>query len=353
MTITTTATHANNFNLMRLVAAWLVMFGHSFDLYGLGEDPLAQHLGAPPITFYALACFFTISGYLITASWEAQKSLWRYVANRLLRIAPALAIITLISVFLWGPALTALPLRDYFAQKETWKFLNNITIFSLHYNLPGVFTDQPSNVFNSSLWTIKLEFNLYLTLAAIGLLRLLRPSIILTFALCLLMVHGVIDANFTDASHPSHLLGFKYYKLEKFTLWGGFFFLGSAAFLHKALLPLRAPWFWAALTIGWGAWYLVPNGGHLLYLCLAYAVLYLGLSAPAVNIPLIQKNDISYGTYLYAYPMQQSYLLLVGSALGFLGFVALSTALTFAAGYLSWRFIEQPALRLKPRAKKA
>ncbi|MFI5206215.1 MAG: acyltransferase family protein, partial [Candidatus Paceibacterales bacterium] len=63
-------TRENNFDLLRLIAATLVIFSHAYPLTGNNNaEPLARFChGFVSFGGLAIACFFIISGYLITAS---------------------------------------------------------------------------------------------------------------------------------------------------------------------------------------------------------------------------------------------------------------------------------------------
>src|ERR1700744_1565293 len=95
------STHKNNFDILRLIAAWAVLFGHSFTLYGSHTiDPLVSALGYDASAALALSIFFIISGYLVTASWLKCKNPCSYFLHRLGRIIPALVVVIILTVFL-------------------------------------------------------------------------------------------------------------------------------------------------------------------------------------------------------------------------------------------------------------
>ena len=79
----------NNLNFVRLFGASLVLYGHSFVFLGLPE-PL--FLSLQPLGALGVLIFFTISGYLITESWDRDPNLSRFIARRMLRIFPALVV---------------------------------------------------------------------------------------------------------------------------------------------------------------------------------------------------------------------------------------------------------------------
>ena len=80
-----------------------------------------------------------------------------------------------------------------------------------------------------------------------------------------------------------------------------------------------------------------------LHLALPYIVFWLGLARPVAVPPL----DISYGTYLYAFPVQQAVVATAGPAIGAGGVVLAAAPLTVLLGLASRLWIEQPALRLR------
>lgn len=342
----------NNFTPLRLLSAWLILFGHSFDIMGKGNS------ARDSILFCAMSCFFIISGYLITASWEKTKNIpifWKkifsYMANRILRIAPALIVITIISVFIWGVLLTNLSLHDYFHNKETWAFFRNAAIWNMSYDLPGVFTNQPSVTFDGPLWSIPLEFRLYITIAILGLLSLTRPKMIAAIVITLIITGIVIGIVYMGIPHPKRIFFLKYFVIWHLTWLGTFFFLGSFAFLIREKIKFNYYWLILSFAVGGGIFLIMPYAPYLEYIAYipyAYIILYLALKAPVLNNSFIQNNDVSYGFYLYAYPIQQTYVYLIGDKLGFGLFVVICTIISYGAGYISWKYIEKPMLKLKP-----
>lgn len=163
----------DNFAAIRLLAALVVVFGHSFPLTG-SEGP--GYLGSPASTL-AVKIFFVISGYMISESWLRDPHIGRYLRRRALRIFPALFVLCLFSVLVVGPALTSADLATYLSHHGTWNYLTNIALYP-NYSLPGVFEGNiyPSAV-NGSLWTLPIEFSMYLLLPVLLLLPFQRITI--------------------------------------------------------------------------------------------------------------------------------------------------------------------------------
>ncbi len=80
--------------------------------------------------------------------------------------------------------------------------------------------------------------------------------------------------------------------------------------------------------------------------CFAYIVLLIALH-PKLRFPSIDRfGDISYGLYIYAFPVQQSMAYFIPQVKP-LNMFMLSTVITVFLAILSWNCIEKPALRLK------
>ena len=124
-----------------------------------------------PVPALGVILFFSVSGYLLRQSREADRNLPRYLAKRTLRIFPALIVVTLVSIFVLGPALSSLTVGDYFQNPGVWDFLRNIILFPV-YALPGVFDGNIYPVaVNGSVWSLPAEFACYLLVPIVGLLR--------------------------------------------------------------------------------------------------------------------------------------------------------------------------------------
>lgn len=90
----------NNFNIIRFIAAILVLYSHSYPLYGhkfIG--PVEQFFGKS-WGGLAVHVFFISSGFLIMGSFVNSKSIGNFIVSRLLRIYPALIVSVLFCVFI-------------------------------------------------------------------------------------------------------------------------------------------------------------------------------------------------------------------------------------------------------------
>ena len=226
----------DNILLLRLLAALMVVFGHCV-LAGPGTRVYAMLRELVPqiqTHVVGLMMFFTISGFLITLSFERHPELLRFLRARALRLWPALIVCVLAWAFVLGPMLTALPLREYAAWHRpdnpyayAW---DNASLFRVRMLLPGLFEhNRIPLVVNSSLWTIPVEATMYLWVAGAGTLRLLRFPWLTSFAIA--AVFGVL------VLWPMSAGQFHYMSDLKLTVQG-FFGAGAIACLlrrHGAL----------------------------------------------------------------------------------------------------------------------
>ena len=129
----------NSFDLLRLVAAALVLYSHQHALLGLAEPMLFNWttLGG-----FGVAIFFFLSGFLVWSSWARDPDLKRFFIRRSLRIFPALWLAVLLTVLVVGVASSQLSTSDYFASSETWRYLST-GLLVVRQGLPSVFTDNP------------------------------------------------------------------------------------------------------------------------------------------------------------------------------------------------------------------
>jgi peptidoglycan/LPS O-acetylase OafA/YrhL len=88
---------SDNFTLLRLIMALLVVFSHSYPLDGRIE-PVIFGMTAGTL---AVQCFFVISGYLIVGSYLTTKRPGLFAWKRFWRIVPALAVAYPISMLLY------------------------------------------------------------------------------------------------------------------------------------------------------------------------------------------------------------------------------------------------------------
>lgn len=340
----------NNLDLVRLFAACIVLFGHSFTLIRSTPSNQFPH---DPVTLWvydhlpfgqglpgtALHIFFFISGVLVTRSFfNHQNKLIDFVKARLLRIVPAYWMSTLLLACVVGPWLSTLSFMDYFRTPETLGFIWKNMVFSIVYTLPGVLTNNPFGPsVNGSVWTIPLELQMYgwvLLLGSMGALKK-RVMFVLFFLVCLLL-YGYTNNAFIFIS-PS----------GEPRLWV-FFFFGTLATLYADKLKISP--FWMCVTgmlLGW-FW---QHGNHWFDILgaawLSYALLVFGFHHYFKNLDVGRIGDLSYGVYLYAFPVQQILIHFYKDQLNGWLVALLTLLITLPIAAISWYVLEKPVLKWK------
>lgn len=331
----------NNFDLLRLIAAVAVIFSHAF-LIGEGRqdtEPLMRLTGGQAILgIVGVFIFFVISGFLVSMSWETTASAKRYFAKRALRIYPGLIVCLLLSAFVLGPALTTLPLRDYFTHPDAWRYVAwNLLLDADQNNLPGVSFSgiDAGTVVDGPLWTLPCEILMYLMVAVLGMLRLIRPSV-----LTLVMLGGMVCIWFDTASIDG-LLPAVGWLLP-------FFAAGMMLYALKDRGIFRPRW---AAVAALGLVASVPLHAFLLLFPVfgGFLVIYLALEKRLPVVPAAHWGDLSYGLYIYGWPVEQTIVRLLGGAAPWWQVFALALPASALCALLSWHLVEKRALRLKPR----
>lgn len=321
----------NNFTLIRLVAAWLVIHGHAWAITGTpGGDFIARLTGFKFAGALAVDAFFLISGFLIAASLQ-RNDVRGYLASRALRILPALVVCVALCVFVLGPLLTTDD--GYWRDPRTWHYLwSNGTLWSTRYDLPGVFDSLPRNAVNGSLWTLPIEARLYLALLLTSMCGLLSPRRYTPlWALALLAAYA-----YAVWRHPlpEHLMNYAWCT--------AFFITGTLCWVQRGRIVLNG-WLLLALLAACALargtpWFHLPY-----FATLCYGTLWLAF---VPRLPVL-GHDLSYGLYLYGWPSAQ--LVQQFAPGGPLHNMAWATLLALVLAAASWFMVERPALQLKKR----
>lgn len=333
----------NNFNLIRFVAATLVIFSHSYPLLKFhGTDPLEA---STRISFGGLAVdiFFITSGFLICRSFLNKPSIIDYALSRILRIYPALIIAVTFCVLMVGPIFTTSSLAGYFSDSSTWVYWirNSILIFNVQHELPEVFTTLPhANAVNGSLWTLPYELYMYtglvITMLLVNLASRLTDTHQQWFMICIAVISTLL-----------HLINSEVQVYEGQLLrLHSMFFTGAAFYVARTIVPMNGI---IALTLASALLISTINIHvfHILYSAsLAYIILYLAYIPGGIIRKFNQTGDYSYGIYIYAFPIQQM-LVSVSITESAYMLTILAFVPTIIMAWLSWNLVEKPTLKLK------
>ncbi|MDX2306638.1 MAG: acyltransferase [Hyphomicrobium sp.] len=351
-------TRQNNWRIIRLAAAVFVIFGHSFivnhGINGEAFGPLgwagAEWYQVEPLrrltgtTFAALGVdtFFVASGFLVTRSLLGNGNLVDFALARSLRIYPALIVVVLLMAFVLGPLVTSFATEDYLTRRPVYSFvaINALSLSPFHtrFGLPGVFEALPyPNVVNASLWTLPWEVLMYLSLAAFATVGLVSAR---ACAIVVAVLTGLHTAAHFGVAEPGPILKSGIHLATHF-------YVGALCYLLKHRIVLSFGWLMGFIVLTF-ATHAATGIALTAPLLLAYAVITLAYLPALVVGRLSEGDDLSYGTYLYAYPVQQTLVWVLGPGNAY-AHTVLALLVTLPLAYLSWRFVEKPALDLKGR----
>jgi peptidoglycan/LPS O-acetylase OafA/YrhL len=332
----------NSLNLFRLVFAAIVLLAHSFYTTGNGEGP---HIRGENLGGWAVAGFFVVSGFLITRS-RVRGTAGEYLLHRIVRIFPAFVLCLVVTAAVFGPIAALIEggsLSGYASTPVTpLQFVwSNLGLYMREYSIGSTLSGVPyPGVWNGSLWTLYYEFLCYIVVWLLGSLAWFRrgpwlAGVAWIVTTALFAANGTVSLMGLDGSFILFL------KLAPFFLGGALVYfiidragvngwIGAASLVISAVLIATVP--------GWG--------GQLSAPFLAYGVLWLSTVVP--QPAWTARNDVSYGFYIYAWPVQQL-LVLAGVGTGgnpwvFVAYNLLAAAITFLLGWISWVVVERPLM---------
>ena len=333
----------NNFNLLRMLAAISVLVSHSFVLAtgNSSAQPLSSFIALGGI---AVDVFFVTSGFLITASILRRPNLAEFVWARCVRIYPALIVVVFATCFVLGPALTNLPLGTYFKDVHVYQYFARCStmLFGYETRLPGVFVSNPyPAAVNGSLWSMPYEVRMYAILACLWLASsVFRANRLRIFHAALIACAGV------------SLIAVVYFGAFEVARWqfGHLFFMfygGAALYVLRRHIPVSAP---LAVVV---AVLLIASTllgravfGNVYLFAIGYLVIYAAY-APSKWLQMYNRlGDYSYGTYILAFPIQQTIIWALPGISPF-GVIAMAAPITVSLAVLSWNCVERHALKLK------
>jgi len=328
----------DNYLLLRHIAAALLIYSHSYAL-----APAAAAAGQSDVLaallpgFYggkiAVLLFFAISGFLVTTSYLRQPQVLRFVAARVLRIYPAYVICLVLALLVTGLWFTQLPREEFFSSPVTWSYLfHNLGLTGLHYTLPGAYAaSHYPGVVNGSLWSLALEARLYLYLAVLALLGVLRSRRV---AAALLLASVLAVLVFWPQLAPD--------AEGKRALTCVFAFTAAAA-CAASVFPVSTRLMLALAALAW-----LLRDSHAAYAlviaCVTYFTFWFAYRLPP--IPLRLPGDYSYGLFLYGFPVQQA-IVQIDPGIGAVPLTCAALAVALALAVLSWHLVERRALALK------
>ncbi|MCF6776121.1 acyltransferase [Thiotrichales bacterium 19X7-9] len=342
----------NNFDFLRFIAALLVIITHAVVLTGTGIHPLKIFSNDQiRVGDLAVDVFFTMSGFLITASFLRSQSTIKYLYARVLRIMPALFFMLIIAAFIIGPIITTLSYKDYMTSAGTYTFIGSVFLYTLQYQLPGVIFSNIASDYSThvcvSLWTLPYEFTFYLLIPIFNKFKLLRKEVILflfiLMVLCYTFEHTVMP-------EARSVLLLPWVNLSSLFRVSSMFLSGMLFYYYKDVIIYRIEYFLISILLLIISCYWGIGLRLLLPICGAYCIFYIAYSPKLKFLNHFGKyGDFSYGIYIYGAFIQQVVIWLFGGNMNYILNIIISMPLAILCGILSWHLVEKKFLALKKR----
>lgn len=343
--VTIPESRRNNFNIIRFFAALLVMYGHMFHIVGMLPKTL-QHTS---VSSYGVLLLFAMGGYLIATSWNSDPHVFRYAVRRVTRLFPAYIVLLLVTVFCLGPLVTSLSTTHYYEWGALNYLWSNLRLY-IAYALPGVFETVPyANVVNGSLWTMPVEAALYILAVVVLVIAgkkagkrrdavLIGSAVLMTltgWGVQLLMNAGKLDPIVFYATD-----------LRQCAVVMPYFFVGMVYTLPQVrrFLNMQAAFVLMAVVMLFE--FPLSMSPFILYYVMPYIMFSFAFAPTPVFYKFGSKSDITFGMYLYGFPVQQLVVYFAsvkGLPISFWPVFIISVVLTALCALLSWHLVEKPA----------
>lgn len=348
--------HSNNVGFLRLIFACLVIIGHAPEMTdgNRTHEPLTFLFHSISLGELSVDAFFLLSGYLITQSAIHSSSIVGYFERRVFRIYPAFIVSFLLVVFVLGPIVGAHP----------WTLIKPTFSDLVELQMPPEYPGQLDGVryypvLNGSIWTIAFEFRCYVLLGMLRVTGLLRRRIVILFATSILIALNIAVATHseyvdqhTTFNHSNLLIG----DTASLIRFVSIFMVGSCIFLYSDVFARSVSGSTALISslIAGLCLYNDPIFAETAVMTFgAIGLFWLAFKADLGPLQTVNdKWDISYGTYLYGWPVA-TYLRWRWPEITALEIIAITIPVALAFGAASWWGVEKWSKRLSFRMAKA
>lgn len=327
----------NNLDLIRFVAAVMVIFSHAFPLsLGEGKADYLSVLTHGQIDFggVAVSIFFFYGGFLICKSAHRLQSAGKkYFKARIIRIFPPIIVVTVLLAFVVGPIASTLNISEYFTNAQTYKYLLNSVLVLVH-DLPGVFENNIyGSTVNGPLWTMPVEF--------------------LGYILCFLMMKtGMLQLKYTKWILPVfvfvHIAVIYLFSPQDMALlaWRptALFFAGMVYYVYRDKINFSKSIALASIILLLIS-FLLGIGNYTIILFWPYVLMYLGFGTKLKFKDFAKHGEISYGIYLSGWSIQQIVCQQFGGSMNPVVNVAISLPIAIVCGFLINKCVEKPIMK--------
>lgn len=310
----------NNFTLVRLILATLVVFGHFKVLPGLSK----AH-GIYGYADFAVDAFFVVSGFLVYGSFDVLPKIKGFYIKRFFRIYPLYFAIVIVQAIVM---ITILGKHVQYGDVAKYLAGNLVFLNFISPDIGGIFAGSHNVAINPSLWTLKIEATFYIIVPAIWYCIKRIGVITIPVIYIASTIFAIVAINHGHETLAKQLPG----QLRFFIVGIGLYIYRDKFIMPKPAAFLLAILLFAACTLR------CDYPLTLIYPILIGALVFICV----LRLPVIKMDmDISYGVYLIHAPLIQL-ALLFGIFSDNTGFLSLLLALVFILAYFVEKIIEIP-----------
>lgn len=335
---------SNNFDLLRLFAAFQVILGHTtshllsqkgyqiegwFDVF----QKIFSYVPGVPI-------FFLISGFLIAMSYDRNPNIKTYIKNRLLRIYPALYVNIIVGICI----LFYFDFITFNLEFFSW-LIAQMSIIQF-YNAE-MFRGFGVGVINGSLWTISIELTFYIILPVFVLFYKKSRCLIGILFLASFLLWNYDLASNKDIFYNKllHVTIVPY--LFIFILGIGFYkFYGV---FEKYIENKFLFWIFVYVIFNVSIHYLDIKMNFFMHIVkwiiFSFFIFSFAFTYKNVSKVLLLGNDYTYGVYIYHMLVINVFIEL--KLVGEIKYLLTAILISLILGIMSWHWIEKPFLKLK------
>lgn len=326
--------HKNNcFDTLRHLAALMVIFSHHHAFMLVPEEPFRGFLSWGGV---CVAVFFSISGLLVTQSFQRSSSFISFMTKRIKRIFPALIVCSFMMVYVMGP----------FYQENVASYLFSSDAFNRFLRFCVLLPSQIENVFagykfsgptNGALWTLTLEFLCYII---IGFILCIHNSWKTPASILALLV----TVNVFSGADIKNVIWYGM-SFSWLILFGICFSLGSllSMTIEKWNNTKTKLFFLVISVVLLKLLKGTPEIQTFGFMAITFITICVGVSIKDFIVK--GRFDISYGLYIYAWPIQQ--IIANKTSLSFYPSILASMVCTAIFAFLSWHIVEKRFLKKK------
>ena len=324
---------SNNVQLLRFLAASLVIIFHAFPISGSDHMDIMLMFTDGRYHHIHVQTFFLFSGFFVARGLLRRSNVGTvdFLKGRLKRFIPPLAAVVFASVILCA-FISELSFSEYFSNIQTYKYLLN-SVFILIHDLPGVFQNNFYHTVNGSLWTMPVELICCILCYILYRMKLLNgPKILWTLPL-------VAGSYYLGSLYLSTLY------LNAFRV-GTMFYIGILYYVFWDRIKFT-PWAIGLSTVAYFACVAtnLPFVGS--YIFQHYSLMGIGFYLPQCSEKISKLGDSSYCMYLWGWPVQQFVVYFFGGKMNpHLNYV-ISLPVTILLAWITHKLVEEKCLAPK------